>query len=662
MSRARSHLLSVARTVFVGALLCARLAWANDATAGIGAVLTMQDGWVTVVEVYEDMPASRAGLKSGFRIARVDGQSVRDVEIQDAIRRIIGPPGTTVTLTVLAEPGDTTEQRDVTLTRAALASRTPSRSSGEQSPVSYERTRDVQWRGNRIISRVLPYPDFVSLFIRLPIAHAAATGQGAKVAVVQRAKDSTVTSLIEQVAPDAKISTHSPDARQHDISSLCAQVIETSSRVIVVPDPEAWPNDVLTKLAETLIAADRIVVVPSDLSEEMDAIATINALHAMGVLTVGRLNRQSIVMKGGRSEAKPFNPHIRKIETDVFSTVGLEPRTDPRTPTASVAGVAALVLEKWPDLTASEVRQRIVDGARRGWQATSIETGQWRPSSTVDPITTQYVPTDEEAIFRFGVLDAAGALNVDTEIPWFLNMMNCHKAWELTRGQGVTVVVTDQGFHIKHPELVGHIKTTKHFGRRTFDSPGQNFHGTDMSRILLSVAPQAEIIPVLCSARTMADLPPQIAKSFEFAAEQQADVITASWSGRFQKDEALLAAIQKATAGGVTVSWFHYPRPDPNILRSSFTYAWWEREPRLGFADRFLTDPPGFRPVEIGAGLSGTAPQAAGLAALVKSVNPQLSPAEIKQIMFENSDPVGGAVLIPDAYRIVKAAQEKATH
>ena len=241
------------------------------------------------------------------------------------------------------------------------------------------------------------------------------------------------------------------------------------------------------------------------------------------------------------------------------------------------------------------------------------------------------------------------------------SMLNCPKAWELTRGKGVTVVVTDQGFHIKHPDLVGHIKATKHFGARTFDAPGQNFHGTDMSRILLSVAPDVEIIPVLCSARAIADLPPQIAKSFEFAAEQKADVITASWSGRFQENEELLAAIQKAVAGGVTVSWFHYPQSDPNILRSSFTYAWWEQEPRLGCADRFLTDPPGFHPVEIEAGLSGTAPQAAGLAALVKSVNPQLSPAEIKQIMFENSDSIGGAVLIPDAYRMVKAAQERTT-
>jgi subtilisin family serine protease len=291
-----------------------------------------------------------------------------------------------------------------------------------------------------------------------------------------------------------------------------------------------------------------------------------------------------------------------------------------------------------------------------------VKTGQWHGNVTVDPVTTEYRPMDEKAIFRFRVLDAAGALGVDTEIPWFLNMMNCQKAWELTRGEGAIVVVSDQGFHLKHPELVDHIKAKKHFGPRSIDDRDQNFHGTDMSRILLGVAPEVRIIPVRCSARRMEDLAPQIAKSFDFAAEQKADVITASWSARFQDDETLQAAVQNAAASGVCVSWFHYPHSDPRILRSSFTYAWWEEEPRLGFADRFLTtDLPGFHPVEIEAGLSGTAPQAAGLAALVKSVNPKLSPAEVKRIMFENSDSIGGALLIPNAYRIVQAAQKKAT-
>jgi len=663
MNTARVHLLLGAGVVFILSVLCAPVAWANSRVGGIGARVTMQDGWLTILEVLEDTPASRADFKPGFRIAAIDGQSVRDVILQEALRKLIGPPGEKVTLTVVMGQGDAAERRDVTLTRAALGrSAGRGRDALQESIISYKKTGQVQWRDNKIVSRVLPYPGFVSLFIRLPIAHAAATGRGVKIAVVQQAADKSVASLVRQIAPDAEISTVTAEA-QESVPQLQRRIAETGCRVAVVPDPDAWPDERLTELARALLAEKTVVVVASDLSEDAEKIPTINRLHAMGAVTVGRLDRQSMLIKERRREGgRPFNRQIRGITTDVLSTIGLGANADDRMPTASVAGVAALVLERWPDLAPSEVRRRIVDGARHVWQGTSVETGQWHGNVTVDPITTEYKPIDEKAIFRFRVLDAASALGVDTEIPWFLNMMNCHKAWELTRGEGTTVVVTDQGFHIKHPELVDHIKARKHFGPRSIDDRDQNFHGTDMSRILLSVAPEARIIPVRCSARSMEELPPQIAKSFDFAAEQKADVITASWSARFQDDETLQAAVQNAAASGVCVSWFHYPHSDPRILRSSFTYAWWEEEPRLGFADRFLTtDPPGFHPVEIGAGLSGTAPQAAGLAALVKSVNPKLSPAEVKQILFENSDSIGGALLIPDAYRIVQAAQKKAT-
>ncbi len=132
-----------------------------------------------------------------------------------------------------------------------------------------------------------------------------------------------------------------------------------------------------------------------------------------------------------------------------------------------------------------------------------------------------------------------------------------------------------------------------------------------------------------------------------------------SGSGQFNTDQELLAAVRKAADGGVVVSWFHFPQAHPGILRSSFTYDWWNEERSLGFADRFLTDPPGFHPIEIEAGLLGTAPQAAGLATLVKSVNPALTPPQVEKLIFENSDPIGANILIPDAYRTVQAAQKK---
>jgi hypothetical protein len=628
----------------------------------IGVRVASQDGWLTIVLAPEKTPAGRAGLRAGDRIARINGEPMQNVALNDALSKLAGPAGERVTLTILRTSGDKTEEFEVTLVRES-ASPLASAGRGPRRPGPYTPTRDaqqVQWHGDKIVSRVLPYPDFVSLFIRLPIAHAAATGRSVHVATVCRSSSRNLAAMLREIAPEAQAHEYTFEPGGADVQTLCAKLREASCRIVLVPDVDTWPRQALLSFAEAVLSDQRTLVVPADFSDDSEKIETVNTLHSLGALTVGRVDRQSLVMDGSSNGAKPFNRQIRAIPTDVFSAVGLEPHVDDRTPAVAVAGVAALVLEKWPALAGAEVRSRILGGARNVWQATSIETGRWTPALTVDPVTTEYKPFDEKAIFRFRVLDAAGALGVDTEVPWFLNMLNCHKAWEITRGRGAVAVVSDQGFHIRHPDLVDRIKTTAHFGPSTFDSPHQNFHGTDMSRILLAVAPEVRIIPVLCSGKSLDQYPSSIAKSFEFALEQKADVITASWSARFNRDEELLAAVRKAADGGVAVSWFHFPQAHPGVLRSSFTYDWWEDEARLGFADRFLTtDPPGFHPVEIEAGLSGTAPQAAGLAALVRSVNPTLTPPEIEKLIFENSDAIGPNLSIPDAFRIVQAAKSK---
>jgi serine/threonine protein kinase len=522
-------------------------------------------------------------------------------------------------------------------------------------------TGAVEWNGNKIVSRILPYPDFISLFIRLPIAHAAATGRGVKVAVVQTVKDDTVLPWIQRVAPQAEIGSFVIEPGKAGGDQLHGDLLKSGCRIAMVCDPRWWPEAALIQLVQELTAAKVLVVVPSDLSEEQAAIGVVNRLQAMGCLTVGRVDRQSTVMideerRGG--SARPFNRQIRAIHTDVFSTIGLR-SSGPAVAAATAAGVAALAMEKWPELSPAEIRGKIVAGARPVWQATSLQTGRWQPVS-VDPITTRYVPMDEQAIFRFRVLDAAGALGVDTEIPWFLNMLNCQKAWEISKGRGAVVVMSDQGFHIKHPDLIGRIQATEHFGPVTLDAPEQNFHGTDMSRILLAVAPEARIVPVLCSGTSLdanGDMADNIAKSFQYAADLKADVVSASWAQWFNTNEKLLAAVRNAVDHGVVVSWFHYPRAYPGLLRPTFAYAaGWDPGPQLGFADRFLTDPPGFHPVEIEAGLSGTAPQAAGIAALVKSVDAKLTPGQIEALIVQNATPIGGGILVPDVYNTLVAA------
>ena len=60
-----------------------------------------EEGYVEIVAPIEDSPADRAGIKEGDLITRIDGQPVQGLELEEAIRRMRGEPGTRVTLSVL---------------------------------------------------------------------------------------------------------------------------------------------------------------------------------------------------------------------------------------------------------------------------------------------------------------------------------------------------------------------------------------------------------------------------------------------------------------------------------------------------------------------------------------------------------------------------------
>jgi carboxyl-terminal processing protease len=82
---------------------------------GVGIVISLRDGFLTVVAPIDDTPGARAGILSGDRIVKIDGRSTEKMTLQDAVKRLRGEPGTQVTLGVL-RPGET-QTRDFRLTR-----------------------------------------------------------------------------------------------------------------------------------------------------------------------------------------------------------------------------------------------------------------------------------------------------------------------------------------------------------------------------------------------------------------------------------------------------------------------------------------------------------------------------------------------------------------
>ena len=67
---------------------------------GIGAEVTLRRGLPVIVSPLPNTPAEQAGVRPGDVILAVDGVSTEGKSLQDAILRIRGPRGTSVTLTV----------------------------------------------------------------------------------------------------------------------------------------------------------------------------------------------------------------------------------------------------------------------------------------------------------------------------------------------------------------------------------------------------------------------------------------------------------------------------------------------------------------------------------------------------------------------------------
>jgi carboxyl-terminal processing protease len=82
---------------------------------GIGLEVQAKGGNVTVVAPIEGSPAQKAGIRPGDIILKVNGLPIGSV--QDAVQRILGPAGTSVTITVQTPSGDS---RDITLVRAKI--------------------------------------------------------------------------------------------------------------------------------------------------------------------------------------------------------------------------------------------------------------------------------------------------------------------------------------------------------------------------------------------------------------------------------------------------------------------------------------------------------------------------------------------------------------
>jgi carboxyl-terminal processing protease len=85
---------------------------------GLGIEITIKEGVLTVVSPIEDTPAFKAGIQAGDQIVKIDGESTKNLSLMDSVKRLRGPKGTKVTITIMRE--GFTKPREFPLTRDVI--------------------------------------------------------------------------------------------------------------------------------------------------------------------------------------------------------------------------------------------------------------------------------------------------------------------------------------------------------------------------------------------------------------------------------------------------------------------------------------------------------------------------------------------------------------
>lgn len=304
-----------------------------------------------------------------------------------------------------------------------------------------------------------------------------------------------------------------------------------------------------------------------------------------------------------------------------------------------------------------------------------------------------------KSLRRGGTLVLASALAVLPAAParadairaqeWALQAIHAQEAWRTTKGAGITVAVLDTGVDADHPDLKGQVLPAKDlvgFGAEPGDAQWAR-HGTGMSGIIagrghgpgradgvLGVAPEAKILPVRViledgdpqRQRARTEKAGALADGIRWAADHGADVINMSLGDDSEsahpeprEDAAIQYALGKgipvvasAGNGGERGNHASYPAAYPGVIavtavnsfgtRPSFSTRHWYAAVCAPGYDIVMANPD--RKYYSGWGTSAAAAFVSGAVALVRAAHPDLSPAQIRDLLTATAQdtPEGG--------------------
>jgi subtilisin family serine protease len=374
--------------------------------------------------------------------------------------------------------------------------------------------------------------------------------------------------------------------------------------------------------------------------------------------------------------------------------------------------------ETKPECTATAVPDTYVvhwkDGSitvERGWTREEFQKEIFEPNKNEIALAEQdqSVVLSPQSILPESVSDLNATMT--TEDTWGQTLVGASAAWSQgIRGQGITVAVIDSGVDITHPQLQSRIYVnSREIPGNGIDDDGNGYvddvsgwdffenqptvrdsagHGTHVAGIISAdhsagaikgLAPEAKILPLdFMSESGQGNLGDAIL-AIQYAVEQGARVINASWGGApcSQSLNRAIADLEKrgvifiAAAGNSGADLDQTPEyPAAFTIPSQITVgASTARDFTAGFSNYSFKlvhlFAPGAQiystyPAGRTASLSGTsmaAPFVAGAAALLLSKRPSATAAEVRTALFNSVDRGGFAAVTRGRLNVQRAVE-----
>lgn len=109
---------------------------------GVGIKITVRDKLLTVISPLEGTPADKAGILPGDKIIKIDDEPAKEFNLDDAVKKLRGVPGTKVKLTIMREGQD--RLKEFELRRAIIRIRSVKDMAMLEDGIGYIRIADFQ--------------------------------------------------------------------------------------------------------------------------------------------------------------------------------------------------------------------------------------------------------------------------------------------------------------------------------------------------------------------------------------------------------------------------------------------------------------------------------------------------------------------------------------